>query len=52
MADNTFASNKPVQIMETVLRDAGQSLIATRMPIEIMEPIADKMDDIGYAAVE
>lgn len=43
---------KPVKIMETVLRDAHQSLIATRMPTEIMLPIADKMDDIGYEAVE
>ena len=43
---------KPVQIMETVLRDAHQSLIATRMPTEIMLPIADKMDQVGYAAIE
>lgn len=38
--------------METVLRDAHQSLIATRMPTEIMLPIADKMDQVGYAAIE
>ena len=43
---------KPIKIMETVLRDAHQSLIATRMPTEIMLPIADKMDKVGYAAVE
>ena len=43
---------KPVKIMETVLRDAHQSLIATRMPTEIMLPIAEKMDKVGYAAVE
>lgn len=42
----------PVKIMETVLRDAGQSLIATRMPIEEMLPILDTMDQVGYAAVE
>ncbi len=42
----------PVKIMETVLRDAGQSLIATRMPIEEMLPIVDTMDQVGYAAVE
>ena len=41
-----------VKIMETVLRDAGQSLIATRMPIEEMLPIVDTMDKVGYAAVE
>ena len=43
---------KPVGIMETVLRDAHQSLIATRMPTEKMLPIVDKMDKVGYAAVE
>ena len=43
---------KPVRIMETVLRDAHQSLIATRMPTEVMLPIADKMDQVGYEAVE
>jgi oxaloacetate decarboxylase alpha subunit len=43
---------KPVKIMETVLRDAHQSLIATRMPIEQMLPIIDTMDKVGYAAVE
>ncbi len=41
-----------VKIVETVLRDAHQSLIATRMPYEEMEPILDKMDTIGYHAVE
>ncbi|HJC56085.1 MAG TPA: oxaloacetate decarboxylase subunit alpha [Candidatus Eisenbergiella intestinipullorum] len=43
---------KPIKIMETVLRDAHQSLIATRMPTEMMLPIAEKMDQVGYAAVE
>lgn len=43
---------KPLQITETVLRDAHQSLIATRMPTEEMLPIVDKMDKIGYRAVE
>ena len=41
-----------VKITETVLRDAHQSLIATRMPTEEMLPIIDKMDKIGYYAVE
>ena len=41
-----------VKITETVLRDAHQSLIATRMPSELMEPILDKMDQVGYHAVE
>lgn len=43
---------KPVKIMETVLRDAHQSLIATRMTTEQMLPIIDKMDKVGYHSVE
>ncbi len=43
---------RPVKIMETVLRDAHQSLIATRMTTEQMLPIIDKMDKVGYHAVE
>ncbi len=41
-----------VKITETVLRDAHQSLIATRMRIEEMLPIIDKLDDIGYNSLE
>ncbi len=48
-----MAENKrPVKITETVLRDAHQSLIATRMTTEQMLPIIDKMDKVGYHAVE
>ena len=43
---------KPIKITETVLRDAHQSLIATRMPTEFMLPIVDKMDKVGYHSVE
>ena len=43
---------KPVKIVETVLRDAHQSLLATRMTTEQMLPIVDKMDKVGYLAVE
>ena len=43
---------KPVGITETVLRDAHQSLIATRMTTEHMLPIIDKMDKVGYHSVE
>ncbi|MCI8563676.1 MAG: oxaloacetate decarboxylase subunit alpha, partial [Lachnospiraceae bacterium] len=42
----------PVKITETILRDAHQSLIATRMTTEQMLPIIDKMDEIGYHSVE
>ncbi len=48
MAEN----KKSVKITETVLRDAHQSLIATRMTTEQMLPIIDKMDQVGYHAVE
>ena len=39
---------KPIKITETVLRDAHQSLIATRLTTEQMLPIVDKMDKVGY----
>ena len=45
-------TKKPLKITETVLRDAHQSLIATRMTTEQMLPIVDKMDQVGYHAVE
>jgi len=45
-------NKKQVKITETVLRDAHQSLIATRMTTEQMLPILDKMDQIGYHSVE
>lgn len=43
---------RKVGITETVLRDAHQSLIATRMTTEQMLPIIDKMDKVGYHSVE
>ncbi len=43
---------KPIKITETILRDAHQSLIATRMTTEQMLPIVDKMDQVGYHSVE
>ena len=45
-------TKKPIKITETILRDAHQSLIATRMTTEQMLPIIDKMDKVGYHAVE
>ncbi|MBQ9847114.1 MAG: oxaloacetate decarboxylase subunit alpha [Clostridia bacterium] len=41
-----------VKITETILRDAHQSLIATRMSTEQMLPILEKLDDIGYHSLE
>ncbi len=43
---------KPIKITETILRDAHQSLIATRMTTEQMLPIVYKMDQEGYHSVE
>ncbi len=45
-------TKKPVKITETILRDAHQSLIATRMTTEQMLPIVEKMDKVGYHSVE
>ena len=43
---------KPLQIMETVLRDGHQSLCATRMRYRQMEPMLASLDKIGYKAIE
>ena len=41
-----------VQFTETVLRDANQSLIATRMPLSEFKPILGKLDEAGYYSLE
>lgn len=41
-----------IGITETVLRDAHQSLIATRMRTDEFEDILEKMDKIGYHSLE
>ncbi len=46
------ASANPVKITDTTFRDAHQSLLATRMRTEDMEPIASELDDIGFHSVE
>lgn len=43
---------KPLAITEVVLRDAHQSILATRLRIEDMLPICDKLDQIGYWSLE
>jgi len=43
---------KPLKITEVVLRDAHQSILATRLRIEDMLPICAKLDDIGYWSIE
>lgn len=44
--------SKPLAITELVLRDAHQSLLATRMRIDDMLPIAEQLDKVGYWSVE
>ncbi|NKN33152.1 sodium-extruding oxaloacetate decarboxylase subunit alpha [Marichromatium bheemlicum] len=43
---------KPLGITEVVLRDAHQSLLATRLRLEDMLPIAPKLDQVGYWSME
>lgn len=45
-------ADKTIEITETVLRDAHQSLMATRMPTSDMLPIIDKLDQAGYYSLE
>ena len=44
--------NRPVRICDTILRDAHQSLLATRMRTDDMLPIAEKLEQVGYWSVE
>ncbi len=43
---------KPLGITEVVLRDGHQSLLATRLRLEDMLPIAPKLDEIGFWSIE
>lgn len=43
---------KTIKFTETILRDAQQSLMATRMPFEAFEPILSTMDKAGYYSME
>ena len=45
-------SDKPLGITDVVLRDASQSLFATRMRLDDMLPIAEKIDSVGFWSVE
>lgn len=44
--------SNPLKLTELVLRDAHQSLLATRMRIEDMLPIAEELDKVGYWSME
>jgi len=45
-------NKKPLGITELVLRDAHQSILATRMRIDDMLPIAEKLDQVGFWSLE
>ncbi|WP_417684300.1 sodium-extruding oxaloacetate decarboxylase subunit alpha [Pseudidiomarina gelatinasegens] len=45
-------TKKPLQLTELVLRDAHQSLLATRMRLDDMLPIAEQLDNMGYWSME
>ncbi len=45
-------AKKKILVTETVLRDAHQSLIATRMSIDDMMPILEKLDKVGFHSLE
>jgi oxaloacetate decarboxylase alpha subunit len=47
-----MSERKPLGITDVVLRDAHQSLFATRLRIEDMLPIADKLDRVGFWSLE
>ncbi len=49
---NSEENTSPVGITELVLRDASQSLFATRVRIDDMLPIAEKLDKVGYWSME
>lgn len=47
-----FDQKKPLGITDVVLRDAHQSLLATRLRIDDMLPIAEKLDQVGFWSLE
>tara|TARA_B110000977_G_scaffold56447_1_gene76711 strand:- start:1667 stop:3472 length:1806 start_codon:yes stop_codon:yes gene_type:complete len=47
-----MSNQKPLGITDVVLRDAHQSLFATRMRIDDMLPIAEKLDQVGFWSLE
>jgi len=47
-----MTAQKKITVTDTILRDAHQSLLATRMRTEDMLPICDKLDRVGYWSLE
>ena len=49
---NLFTTDTPLQITDTILRDAHQSQAATRMKLEDMLPACEVLDSIGFWSLE
>src|SRR3546814_11621509 len=47
-----MTAQKKITVTDTILRDAHQSLLATRMRTEDMLPICEKLDRVGYWSLE
>ena len=47
-----MSDKNPVGITDVVLRDAHQSLFATRLRLDDMLPIAEKLDQVGFSSLE
>ncbi len=47
-----MSTSSPLKVTEVVLRDAHQSLLATRMRTEDMLPIGEKLDQVGFFSLE
>jgi len=50
--ERTMTAQKKITVTDTILRDAHQSLLATRMRTEDMLPICGKLDRVGYWSLE
>ena len=49
---NSIVASKPLQLTDVVLRDAHQSILATRLRIDDMLPIAPLLDKVGFWSLE
>ena len=52
MTDTALSDGQPLGITDVVLRDAHQSLFATRLRLDDMLPIAEKLDQVGFWSLE
>lgn len=52
MTDTALSDGQPLGITDVVLRDAHQSLFATRLRLDDMLPIAGKLDQVGFWSLE